>query len=168
MKYKILKGTELFDKLTELNNRMNEVKKAATELAKSLGGGDVATTGHYLAGGIDAIEFEEQPEGWKRVGKSWQGLYYPKSNKKAILKQIGELPVVRFNELNDIIGFRQGAIVSHGGIGWATSVSMKWHKDFILMLVPNGIEYTPVKDTIEILGSEYEQLSTIFSSNESK
>lgn len=160
MKYKILKGTDLFNKLTDLNKRMKKVKKAATDLAASLGGGKVATTNRYLAGGIDAIEFKEKPEGWRSVGNSWEGLYYPKAVNKSILKQISELPVIKIDELNDIVGFRSGQTkFSGGGFVWIKSVGMQWHKDFILMETADGTEYTPLPDVIEILGSEYDELS---------
>jgi hypothetical protein len=160
MKYKILKGTELFNQLTDLNKRMKKVKKTATDLAASFGGGKVATTGNHLAGGIDAIEFKEKPDGWRSVGNSWQGLYYPKAVNKAILKQIADLPVVKIDELNDIVGFRgRQTKCSGGGIAWIKSVGMQWHKDFILMETAEGTEYTPLPDVIEILGSEYDELS---------
>jgi hypothetical protein len=70
MKYKILKGSELFKNLTAFKKKMADVRKQAMDLAIELGGVSSASNGRYLAGGIDAVEFKEKPEGWRSVGNS--------------------------------------------------------------------------------------------------
>jgi hypothetical protein len=161
MKYKILKGTELFKNLTAFKKKMADVRKQAMDLAIELGGVSSASNGRYLAGGIDAVEFKEKPEGWRSVGNSWQNLYYPKADKKnkEIHNKIQALPRLDFDELNALVGFTGQFCSDERGIAHVKSVSIKWHKDFILMETAEGTEYTPVKDVIEILGSEYDTLS---------
>lgn len=159
MKYQIKKGCELFDKLTELNERMLLVHKTAQEYATSLGGGKVATTGRYLSGGIDAIEFEKKPEGWRHVGRDYQMLFYPKTSLKKVIEEIRKLPIIEFDELNALVGFSAPQTVSNAnGLTWVKSVSMYWHKNFILMETVDGTTYNPIENVVEILGSEFDKL----------
>ena len=162
MKYKILKGTELFKKLADLRKRMNEVQKQAKDLAIELGGTAAATSGRNLAGGIDAVEFDKKPDGWRSVGNSWQNLYYPKADKKnkEIHDKINALPILKFEELNNAVGFSANqSVCNSNGFAFIKTVGMQWHKDFILMETAEGTKYTPVDGVQEILGSEFEELS---------
>ena len=162
MKYKILKGTELFKNLSSLKKKMVDVRKQSNELAVEFGGIASATNGRYLAGGMDAVEFKEKPEGWRSVGNSWQNLYYPKADKKnkEIHAKIQALPKIEFEDLNELVGFTGQFCSDDRGIAHVKSVSIKWHKDFILMETAEGTEYNPVDGVIEILGSEYDKLSS--------
>jgi hypothetical protein len=162
MKYKILKGTELFDKLSEFQNRRKVVRGLADDLAVSFGGIAAATNGRNLSGGIDAVDFDDiipDKNEWRKVGNRWQSFYYPKAKNKAALNLISQLPVIKFDELNDIVGFKGGQTVSDvNGIAWVKSVGLHAHKDFILLETAEGTKYTPHKDAIEILGSEFDKL----------
>jgi hypothetical protein len=162
MKYKISKGTELFKTLTDLRKKMDKVQKQAKELAIEFGGTTAATNGRHLAGGIDAVEFKEKPDGWRSVGNSWQNLYYPKADKKnkEIHEKIQALPVLEFKELNDAVGFTGNqSVCTDNGFSFIKTVGMQWHKDFILMEVAEKTKYTPIKSVEEILGSEFDKLS---------
>lgn len=161
MKYKILKGTNLFTVLTDINKRMIAVKKQAKDLAIEFGGIKVATAGRHLAGGIDGIEFKEKPVGWRSVGNSWQNLYYPKMDKsmKVVRDKIDALPTIDFDEINKAVGFSANQVTANSNsLSWVKGVVMAWHKDFVLMETVEGTTYKPVPDVIEILGSEYDVL----------
>lgn len=161
MKYKIVKGTKLFNQLTALNERIKLVDKMAKDLATSLGGTEVATKGNNLAGGIDGIAFKDHPgkDGWMKVGNTWQNLYYPKAVNRQIRKQIAELPTIEYKELNDMVGFQGNQVVSESkGLAWVKSVGVFFHKEVILMETVEGSKYRPVPGVKEILGSEYDKL----------
>lgn len=155
--YKILKGTDLFNKLTDFKKRGDKAREAANKLAKELGSDHDAYTSSGDLGGIDALHFEEKPEGWRVVGNRWQSLYYPKADQKELHKKIAALPIVKRSELNDIVGFSGLQMV---GMAIIKSVGMAWHNDYCVMEVAAGCKYTPPKDATEILHSEYEKLKS--------
>ena len=163
MNYKIEKGTELFKTLTNFKIKINSVDKKAMDLAIELGGISSASNGRYLAGGFDAVEFKNKPDGWRSVGNSWQNLYYPKADKKnkEIHNKISELPKIKWEELNELVGFKSQFCSTERGIANVKSIATSWHKDFILLETAEGAEYNPPKDVIEILGSEFEKLSKL-------
>jgi hypothetical protein len=166
MKYKILKGTELYKKLMELKAKMVQANKAANKVATGLGckqwlGGEHGT----IAGGLTGFEFEKQPDGWR---KAWPGdyrnMYYPKNQKsnKEILDTIKALPVVTFAELNNVLGFEQHSVPFADGVGsrkrWLFHPGFQFLKDMVLVVVDEQAEYTPLPDMIEITVSEFNQL----------
>ncbi|HQV53974.1 MAG TPA: hypothetical protein PLX17_00585 [Chitinophagaceae bacterium] len=160
MKFKILKGTELYNQLVALRKKIDHVQSESAKLAKEFGGGEVATSGRNLAGGIDAVEFKEKPEGWKVVGETWQKLFYPKSDKsnKEIHEKIQALPVVKFEELNSLVKFDIQGATSGRGLAFVKSVACAWGKGYVLIEVHENCKYTPVEGMIEILESEYKKL----------
>ena len=62
--------------------------------------------------------------------------------------------------MNELVGFTGQFCSDERGIAHVKSVSIKWHKDFILMETAEGTEYKPIEGVIEILGSEYDKLSS--------
>lgn len=160
MKFKVIKGTSLFNDLTQLNKKMNKVRAAAYKVAKSFNGtGRYATSGNTLAGGIDAIEFNEKPEGWKSVGNSWQNFYYPKVTNKEANKAICTLPYLSFDEINNLLNFKSNAYTTNEGIVWIKCPEVYWFPTYILISLPDKVKYTPVDGMVEILGSEFNVLN---------
>jgi len=155
--YKILKGTDLFNKLNDFKKRGDVAREAANKLAKELGSNEDAYTTGGDIGGIDALHFDEKPQGWRSVGNKWQSLYYPKADQKELHEKINALPIVKREELNEIVGFSGMQIADMAII---KSVGMAWHKDYCVMEVAAGCRYTPPKDAIEILHSEYDKLKS--------
>lgn len=159
MKYKVLKGTETFKKLSDLKKEIDRVSKDAYAVVKKLGATEYCEKSHRLAGGISAIGFEKKPEGYKNVDNEWRNLYYPKASNKDICKMIESLPTLPYEALNDIIGFKGPQTTSESrGIGWVNTVGIKFGKNFMLIDVYNGCKFKPNKDTKEILESEYIKL----------
>lgn len=161
MKYKIKKGTETFKKLVILQQHIKEVESEAFKIVESLGATKYCKAFNKLAGGISAIRLEKKPEGFKNVDKDWRMLFYPKASNKKVCKEIESLPTIKYDELNNIIGFEAPQTVScERGIGWVNTVGLIFGKDFMLLDVENGCVFKPNKDTIEILESEYQKLKS--------
>lgn len=159
MKFKVVKGTETFDKLTAFREHVKDVSKQAQDVVNKLGGGKYCRKSNKLAGGLSAIEFETKPEGYKVVGERWQGLYYPKVSNKADLVLINGLPTIEYNELNSIVQFTGMQFVPYGGgLACIHTVGLIFGDDVMLINVEKGCEYTPPNDVVEILASEYNKL----------
>jgi hypothetical protein len=159
MKYKIEKGSPLFDKFEEIRQRMIVCNQEAKDLCKELGGKAVATLGENAAGGIDAIEFDEKPEDWKVMGKPHQNLFYPKAKNKELLQKISALPKVKRSEIAELLGFKIQAISSSdGGLMMVSCPRTILRKEFVLIDMPTECKYTPVDGMTEILESEFVRL----------
>lgn len=159
MKFKVVKGTKTFNKLSELKNKVVFVNQEAENLVKTLGGKRYCKHQHVLAGGIAAIEFDSKPDDYKIMGEKYQNLYYPKVSNKKDCKLIQELPTLDYKELNSLVNFNgPQTIPNDHGFGWVSTVGIIWGEDEILIEVPSGCKYTPPEDLIEIVESEYEKL----------
>lgn len=155
MKYKVKTESELHSKFNSLIDRMSACRKEALLLAESLGFDALGGKHNCAAGGISCLQHEgpKPPEGYKRVGKDYQKLCFPKANNKEVLKKISELPIVTNEEYNGLINFE------------ATFVGNVYIRRFGLMerdgvyLIDTGeADYTPVDGMEEILESEYKRL----------
>lgn len=161
MKFKINKGTELFEKFQQLKQDINEVDQKATELVKSIGHSNHCRAPHYLAGGIGAIEIKgmslKDRKGWVRVTKQDINLWMPRNNKEnaELIGKIKALPKLDYAALNDLIGFKAGATNS---LGWATHPGVIWRDEYILIEMTDGQIYEPCEGMEEILTSEYQRL----------
>jgi hypothetical protein len=159
MKFKILPKTEAYDRLMDLKKRMIAVNEEAGKLVEELGGSEYCNKQHVAFGGIAAIKFAEKPKGWRIVGKTWQNLYFPKASEKQLLQKISNLPVIEYEEINNIVKFKAPQTVSHENhLAWVSCVGLIWGKNYILISVAPGAKYEPPKDIIEIVESEYEKL----------
>lgn len=160
MKFKILKGTETFQKLTDLKSEMNRCNSEASSLSKSLGGcikGTHLGKGYgCISGGLAGIKMETKPDGWKNASTQYYGFYIPKINKanKHLLDRIELLPTVRHEDLNAIVGFE----MQSSGRRWFNCPGVHWTKEYVLLEVDNECDFTPNCDMIEILESEYVKL----------
>jgi hypothetical protein len=161
MKYKIEKGSALFDQLQEIRHRMIACNKAAQDLRVELGAKAVATRGDNIAGGIDALEFEDRPSDWKVIGKPWQKLYYPKAKLKGVIEKIKALPVVKSSEVATLLDFKSQAISRQGDLLMVGCPRTIWRKDLVLVDMPSECKYSPVDGMIEILDSEFEELKKL-------
>lgn len=159
MYIKIKKGTDTFNKLSELDSKINKARDKAKEVTKQLGAIKSYNTnwGPYLAGSIEALEFEEEPDTTKfrKVGKSWQRLWYPKSSNKAAFKLLHTLTPVKDNELNDIVGF--GGLQMVGNAIYER-VGVEFRKEYHLIEVGKGCKFNLNDDMEEITESEYLKL----------
>lgn len=109
MKYKVLKGTELYEKLLAFEAKVKANAAEAEAFVVSIGGGDIARrSSSRVIGEIGAISFRSKPDGWKKVGESWQGLYMPLAKNKEMCQRIAALPTIPIDEANELIKFKQG------------------------------------------------------------
>lgn len=171
MKFKIPKGTETYEKLEALWERIHAADSAAYALVRSIrkemglpheGDEHNYAGSRHLAGGIAAIQFETKPEAWKQVGKPYQRLYAPLAREKAMWARIKALPIVPVEDLNNIVGFERFVSIADGGDGLVAhrAPGMRLVPDAFLMEVPSKATYTPPNgDIIEILESEYNRLA---------
>lgn len=160
MKFKIEKGCVLYSKMTALQKKIDAANAEAVAFIKAKGW----TGKHYkrqyvLAGGIGAVEFDEKPDGWKTVGAKWQRLYYPKvKGNKELLKEMAALPVVKNDELKEILEYKTAGYVKNGGLVIFTRPSIEWKEEIILLEFPDEINYEPPFGMVEILSSEYKKI----------
>jgi len=161
MKFKINKGTELFEKFQQLKQDIQRVNKEATKLVESFGYTRYCIAPHCLAGGIGAIEILSVPlndrKKWVRVSKQNSQLWMPRQNREnaELIDEIKRLPKLDYAELNDLIGFKAGATNS---FGWATHPGVIWRDEYILIEMADGQIYEPCDGMVEILTSEYQRL----------
>ncbi len=161
MYYKLEKGNETFQKLESVWDKINKCNKKSRELVEELGFKEFGVSQHSVAGGISCIKSDCKPEGYKKVGKSYQGLIYPKANNKETLSKFKKLPIVEYEEYNNTIGFEsQFSSMSHH-----RSFGSKKVNDIFLIEVSNECEYTPTKDMVEITYSEYKKLGEELTTN---
>ena len=169
MKFKINKGTETFQKLSDIKKRMEACNDTASLFVNTIPGAkdEFTIADDCVAGGVSGIEFKEKPDGWRLAfpGQS-QRLFFPKAEKrnKKLLAAISELPKIRREEVNVIVGFEP----HFAGITFFKSVGVHWGKKFILLKTGDGANYKPPKDVGEILESEYNKLSKQLERNQER
>lgn len=159
MKFKILKGTALYNDLLALQGRINDANKAAKALSVKYGAYGYAG-GRGVGGGIRALCYREKPEGFKLV--QHPDYYYPKVSLKVnrgLVDEIAALPVVHNSDLNALLGFASGMTIDEatGGFRHTMSPGIRWDEmalDFALVDTGAGT-CKPHQDLIEILESEY-------------
>lgn len=154
MKFKIEKGCTLFDQLIYFQNRLNEVRKQSSEYCTSVGGKRYAPKSDCVDGGIGAIQFDKQPNGWKCVEKM-RRLYFPKATNKIELENIKKLPIITDAEFCDIFGFKSQFV----GLRFLTRPGYRmFNEEIVLVTIPTEAEYTPKDGMIEIMESEYKEI----------
>lgn len=156
MKYIISKGTETFNKLTALHQRMQDCEEAAYQLQKELGGTSRMVY-RTVAGGMHGVALPGKPEGWRyATNDNYDGFFYPKKIKanKELIERIKNLPVVEHKDVNEVVGFE----FQSSGLKWFNRPAVAWGKEYCLIEVDDECYFTPNKDMVEILGSEYKML----------
>ena len=150
MYYKVLKGTKLYDQLTELMKECRRCNNASLKLAKEVGAVSVRGARMRLAGGISSFLIETgKPDGWKASGTNIPNEYYPSKLKanKELRERIDNLPVVTYKQLNDMVGYDD--IFGHPGFVTKKNVILL---DFTEKMMQN---LKPVKDMVEITRTEF-------------
>jgi hypothetical protein len=155
MKFKILPGCELFDKLQDINNGVIAARAAIADTLKARGfSGKFATDKDYLIS-CNAVEIlGEKPDGWRSVGASWQKFFWPKATNKSMLKELNALPAISNDVLNNLLNF---SFRSGPGLEIYYRPGVAWHKEYVLVNTDRA-PYEPVEGMVEILESEYEKL----------
>ena len=168
MKYKVLKGTKLFDSLLALKEKCDECNSAALNLAKKNGAEKAATTGGYVAGSIDAFLFNSPPEKelWMQPDRYRNpNLFYPRSGKSKKVKpndslheKIKSLPVVTYENFNNVIGFRSQFVTFGDGFFHFEKYGLSVYSEIALIEIDSRCEYTPLPEMIDITDSEFNQI----------
>ncbi len=163
MKFKVKKGTALFDKLSAIQVKMNKAHKEAAKICKELGFKQFREKRFVFSGGICSFHADKKPEGYAYAfGPNHPNDVFPKKNKanKAILERIEKLPVVEQEEVNSLINYDgwDSNENERGGRYVSLCPGFVFGKNNILIDVSENINYKPVKDMVEITVTEYKKL----------
>ncbi len=168
MKFKVEKGTGLYQNFLDFFKKVDEVNKAAKDLVIELTGDHknfryYPSGGFTIFGGIGGICFETDPgknwvkikdsdvPAWRPTGKTAEG--------KALKKRFEELPHINVFQFNEVIGLKSedgGHNFSNFGFKDLTESGL------ILISMPKNVSYEwykPHPDMIEITEKEYFDLS---------
>lgn len=158
MKYKILAGTDTFNKLLAIQKRMQEADGVIKALVAEFGAEEWLGNGYgYIAGDLIGIWFAQKPDGWTEIRSKHRNFFCPKSSvkgNKPLLERIAAIPKVKTSELNECVGFKPQRV----DLTQYNSIGVEWGSEFHLIEVPDDADYTPLDDIIEVLGSEYKRL----------
>ena len=165
MKYIVRKGTNTFDRLTEIGERVKAIQTLNRVIVDELDGNYyISCSGGLIAGPLEGIELKQKPEGWKQVyANVAQNMFFPKSVKqnKELLTRIATIPVVKRSEVNEIVGFKNQIV----GRRYIQTIGLIWGQDFHLVGIDDEVDYTPLADMDEILTSEYKRLKDELNAN---
>lgn len=158
MKFKVLAGSETFNKLQAIEKKIRESNRLVKAIITELGAEEWLNKGsEYVAGEIGGVRFKEKPDGWKAV---YAGIHYncfmPKSIKqnRPLLDRIAEIPRVKRSEVNDCVCFKRQWV----GLMQLSGIGVNWGDTFSLIVISEEAEYTPMPDMEEITVSEYNRL----------
>ena len=160
MFFKLEKGCDLFDKLTKIHSRMVTAHQAAHDIIVELGAESWTKSPCTLAGGISGVVFDNPPPNWKKV---WGGkAYYPYKNRSAVAdirKRFQDLPLVKNEDLNDILNFTSGV---YGKYFLDRPGPVVWGEDVILYAISDKyvdqVGYEAPENVIEITKTEFDKL----------
>ncbi len=157
MKFKIPKGTPLFNAVMEVRKRMDECDAAATALCKEVGAEQHYTDNYYLAGGIAGFRFKTKPEGWKQVGSHYR-VFLPKAALKELNARISALPRMNVEEMAKVLKYKTHTGFNGQGFSLQRLPSMTFLPDVILLSTQDKNPWKGCQGIIEIMGSEYDAL----------
>lgn len=168
MKFKILKGTALFEKFIALQTEMKRCNDITKATVNEMGYGTQWYKPHgSIAGGIVGFIIPSgKPTGWANAfTPNEKDAYMPKKIKANadLLKRIKELPVVTTEDFNKIIKYDwRKACGEKEGMGRRTvsySPGFSVKDEYVLIDVSEAApKYKPIKDMVEITVSEYNKL----------
>ena len=169
MKFKVLKGTTLFNKLMVLRRDMIAAEQAAADLAAEFGSDTFIASREFqvIAGGLEGIMMDNKPATWvKAFPKHYPDVYIPAAGKpenRDILARIAALPVVRSHDYNTIIGFKPQEIRLEGKltVTLVSNCSLALKEGMFLIACNPNAEYEPVAGMTEILESEFKKLMAL-------
>lgn len=170
MKYKVEKGTPLFDAFDDVYTLIKYCNTKALELSESLGFKEFGSNTSEIAGGIYCFYSEEKKEGYKTVGKPYQNLIFPKAQNKELLLKIAELPVVKLEQYNELISFKQRFSSDERGLIHIRSFGSQISNcgNYYLLDIDPKSDFEIKEGMIEILESEYIRLSNKKSNDDVK
>jgi len=157
MKFKIKKGTRIFNRLDAIYARMKNCKNAAKALAEKHGWKEWYKKPGAAAGGIGGVKLDQKPEGWKLAApRQSKRFFYPKQVKanKDILEELNALPVVMISEISDALGY---GLQVGPQLQISRCPGVIWRDEYILLDVHDWCEWRP-EEGKEILVSEYNEL----------
>lgn len=157
MKFKIPKGTPLFDAVMAVSKRMDECNAAAEALSKELGAEECYHSTYHLAGGIAGMRFPSKPEGWKDVVGQYK-VYMPKAALRDINKRIAALPTMKVEEMATILKYKNHTGFNGNGFQMQRLPTITFLPDVILLSTIDGNPWKGCKGATEIKGSEYDAL----------
>lgn len=163
MKYKILKGTALFEKFIELQKKMEAAHWEARKLVSELGYSEWHEGLGVLSGGISGVCIPgEKPAGWANAFNPHEkGVYMPKkiNANKLLLQRMSALPRVENIDLNSIIDYdRRRDCVQNRRISFRPGFNIK--EEYALVEFSDlASKYKPLPDMTEITVSEYNTLN---------
>ena len=150
MKFKVLKGTVLFQQLEELFIKVNSAHKAALSLIKEIGANSYRPSSWSIGGGISSLAFNEEKDSkmWKKMSYG-KFEYMPKTNNKEgreLMNKIHELPMVSWSDLTKLLTTEDDPF-------WCPGV-VKTDECFLFDISDKHAKKLNA-DLIEILNSEY-------------
>ena len=154
MYYKLEPGNATYEKVKETLKKCEKYDDEARALVKELGFERHGSDLYGRAGGISCVEADTKPEGYIKVGKTWQCLYYPKASNKEVIKKIKALPVMSNEEFNNSIGFKSQFV----GLTHYRSFGIMKSGETYLIEIGDACKYAPAEGMVEILASEYKKL----------
>lgn len=158
MKFKINKGTPLFEKLTTIHAKMKACSIAAKAMANKYGWETWWQGSYCAAGGISGIQLPEKPDGWKLANaRHSHSMFYPKAIRanRELLAELDALPTVKVEEISAALdyGLQMGPRLQI-----SRCPGVVWFDDYILIDSPDWLDWKP-KGGEEILVSEYKKLN---------
>lgn len=165
MRFKIVKTSPLFSKLQELSAKITKVEAASRALVKKMGFKEFRPQSFVLAGGISAVASATKIEGYAYAfGPKSQHELFPKKIKanKELLDEINNLPVVEYEELNNILkydGRKSNEGNGRGGLRISLHPGIVFKKNVVLVDTADYVDYKPITGMKEITTSEYNKLN---------
>lgn len=162
MHYKIESGSELYERMMQLQEECKEANKVCQDYVNKTYGDETkwASDNYCIGGGLKAVQLDEKPEGYKSVGDSWQHLFQPYARNKKAWKEWDALPKVKQDELKSLLNYGNYSGAKQGGFMMSTLPNVYWKEDFILVKCAEfATSYEPVEGMTEILASEFNELN---------
>lgn len=154
--FKVLPGTPVHEALKTLSERFVSAKQAQAAFCEKIG-----ATPDYLIDSdkrMVAVTFETgKPEGWKKFDYPYGSYYQPKVVNKAVYKEFWEVPYVKRQEWNDILGFKSATTAEDRGLVRHGGYAMQESGDMYLLEIHSACTFNR-EHLIEITGSEYMEL----------
>lgn len=159
MKYKIESGSNLYDSIIELFDRINNGRAAC----KNLFGDDAISyylsSGH-LSGPVVAVVFKTPPNKklWKK-SMVFTGAHEPRETRANddFFHNNSKIPVITSGDMNQLLGFKP-QFLNDGSSCNRPAVAIRG--DIVLVNFPEWVEYEPIDGMKEILVSEWKKLNT--------
>lgn len=166
MKVKVLKGTELFDSLHGLYNKIKDANDQAKALALTIPGLDqfyIAPPG--VAGGMTGMTFKKgfSPDRrfWKLAfpGQSTVA-FFPKQREKnrELLKKIKALPVIFTGLIHEVLKYDIQIFGVDDQSCLSTIPVITFGAEYTLVHINENAVYEKLEDMIEVDDLEYEKL----------